>query len=74
MVSRGCQEADTKTGPATVRTPYGLSVAKWEEGLSVYAKQAEALQMLDGEMNFIDFSKLDVKDLKIQFAFHVVIT
>ena len=43
MVANGCQEPDTKKGPATVRTPYGLGVKEWEQGLEVYAKQAEQL-------------------------------
>jgi hypothetical protein len=30
-------------GPAVVRTPDGLSVVKWEEGLKAYAKQADQL-------------------------------
>jgi len=44
MVSAGCREADTNTGPAVVRTPNGLTVDLWNKGLQVYAEQAEALQ------------------------------
>jgi len=44
MVSQGCREADTKQGPATVRTPAGLSLKLWQEGLSTYAAQAKRLQ------------------------------
>ena len=43
MVANGCREPDTKQGPATVRTPYGLGVKEWEQGLQAYAKQAEKL-------------------------------
>ena len=43
MVANGCREPDTKRGPATVRTPYGLRVEDWEKGLQVYAKQAAEL-------------------------------
>ena len=41
MVARECQESDTQQGPAIVRTPYGLSVKDWEQGLKVYAEQAK---------------------------------
>jgi hypothetical protein len=43
MVSAACREPDTNLGPATVRTPNGLGVSEWEEGLRVYAKQMELL-------------------------------
>lgn len=43
MVSTGCHENDTKTGPATIRTPNGLRVVDWEEGLRLYAQQAEKI-------------------------------
>lgn len=43
MVSNGCREPDTNLGPATVRTPNGLTKEKWHEGLKVYAQQAEKL-------------------------------
>lgn len=39
MVSSACREPDTGVGPATVRTPSGLSVEKWTEGLRVYNHQ-----------------------------------
>jgi magnesium-dependent phosphatase 1 len=45
MVQSGCQEPDTKQGPAVVRTPYGLRVADWEKGLEEYANQARALAL-----------------------------
>ena len=38
-----------ETGPATVRTPYGLGVKEWEQGLQVYAKQAEKLAELQSK-------------------------
>ena len=43
MVASGCKEPDTKQGPATVRTPHGLGVKEWEQGLKLYAEQAEKL-------------------------------
>ena len=43
MVSSGCKEPDTRTGPAVVRTPNGLGVREWEKGLQVYAQQAEKM-------------------------------
>ncbi|GKY92335.1 hypothetical protein MPSEU_000204600 [Mayamaea pseudoterrestris] len=46
MVQAACREPDTDTGPAVVRTPTGLSVAKWGEGLATYAKQAKQLAMI----------------------------
>ena len=49
MVASGCQESDTKQGPATVRTPYGLGVKEWEQGLEVYAQQAEKLAALQNK-------------------------
>lgn len=49
MVASGCVEPDTKQGPATVRTPYGLGVKEWEQGLQAYAKQAEKLAELQSK-------------------------
>lgn len=43
LVASGCREPDTNQGPATVRTPHGLRVQDWENGLGVYAKQAAGL-------------------------------
>ena len=43
MVQAGCREADTNQGPAVVRTPSGLTVAKWTEGLAAYEQQFEKL-------------------------------
>ena len=43
MVAAGCRETDTRVGPVTVRTPYGLGVKEWEAGLAAYAKHASAL-------------------------------
>jgi len=43
MVSSGCKEPDTNLGPAIVRTPNGLGIKEWEQGLDAYAKQAEKL-------------------------------
>jgi magnesium-dependent phosphatase 1 len=44
MVSQGCLESDTKQGPATVRTPSGLGLNEWMQGLEVYHHQAEKLR------------------------------
>jgi magnesium-dependent phosphatase 1 len=46
MVQAGCREPDTNTGPATVRTPDGLGVKEWEEGLKAYEKQALELGVI----------------------------
>jgi len=43
MVSRRCKEPDTQQGPAVVRTPNGLLLQQWDEGLKVYAEQAARL-------------------------------
>jgi len=43
MVAAGCREPDTRQGPAVVRTPNGLGLKEWDEGLRVYARQAELL-------------------------------
>ena len=43
MVAAACRETDTNQGPATVRTPYGLGIKEWEQGLQVYHTQAEKL-------------------------------
>ena len=43
MVAAGCREPDTRQGPAVVRTPNGLGLKEWDEGLRVYARQAEHL-------------------------------
>lgn len=44
MVAQNCREPDTGMGPAVVRTPAGLRIPEWEQGLHNYAKQWEALQ------------------------------
>lgn len=38
QVERACRESDSGKGPVTVRTPYGLRVDEWNEGLAKYAK------------------------------------
>jgi magnesium-dependent phosphatase 1 len=43
MVAKGCKEADTGMGPATVRTPRGLGEKEWQLGLETYAKHAMKL-------------------------------
>jgi magnesium-dependent phosphatase 1 len=43
MVASGCREPDTKTGPAVLRTPYGLGIKEWNQGLKAYAEQAAQL-------------------------------
>lgn len=44
MVSAGCKEVDTGIGPATVRTPNGLGLKEWNQGLQAYADQARRLE------------------------------
>ncbi|KAL7509878.1 hypothetical protein ACHAXN_011619 [Cyclotella atomus] len=39
QVERACKETDSGRGPVTVRTPYGLRVEEWNEGLAKYAKR-----------------------------------
>ena len=43
MVASKCRELDTNQGPVTVRTPNGLQVKDWENGLELYLKQAALL-------------------------------
>ena len=38
QVERACKESETGRGVVTVRTPYGLRVDEWNEGLGKYAK------------------------------------
>jgi len=38
QVERACKESDTKKGPTTVRTPFGLGPDEWATGLEKYAK------------------------------------
>lgn len=47
-VAAACKEKDTNQGPAIVRTPYGLTLEKWQEGLDVYAAQLAKLQSTAG--------------------------
>jgi len=49
QVERACKEAKTGRGVVTVRTPYGLGVEEWEEGL---AKYADSYQSVDGRDNY----------------------
>ena len=49
MRCRACKESNTGNGPITIRTPYGLGVDEWAEGLEKYAK---AYQALDGADNY----------------------
>jgi magnesium-dependent phosphatase 1 len=46
MVQAGCREPETNTGPATVRTPDGLGVKEWEDGLKAYERQALKLGVI----------------------------
>lgn len=43
MVQRHCRESDTNTGPAVLRTPYGIQEDDWRKGLEIYSKQAHDL-------------------------------
>lgn len=43
QVERACKESDTKRGPVTIRTPYGLGPDEWAEGLAKYAKMFEEI-------------------------------
>lgn len=43
MVAVGCREGDSGVGPCTVRTPSGLRVKDWENGLQSYASQFKKL-------------------------------
>jgi len=49
QVERACKESQTGKGPVTVRTPYGLGVEEWEEGLEMYAN---SYRMIDGLDNY----------------------
>ncbi len=49
MRCRACKESNTGNGPITIRTPYGLGVDEWADGLEKYAK---AYQALDGADNY----------------------
>jgi len=46
---RACKESNTGHGPITIRTPYGLGIDEWADGLEKYAK---AYQALDGADNY----------------------
>ena len=37
QVERACKETESGRGPVTVRTPYGLRVEEWNEGIAKYA-------------------------------------
>ena len=41
-VGNGCREKASGLGPVTVRTPRGLQVADWEEGVAAYQKRRDA--------------------------------
>jgi magnesium-dependent phosphatase 1 len=43
-VASRCREPDTQAGPAVMRTPHGLGVKEWEDGLRAYAEQAARLE------------------------------
>ena len=45
--NRACKEKETGRGPVTVRTPFGLGVDEWAEGLEKYAKTYQALDGID---------------------------
>lgn len=47
QVERACKERETGRGPVTVRTPYGLGVDEWAEGLEKYAKKFQAIDGVD---------------------------
>jgi len=49
QVERACKESATGKGPVTVRTPFGLGVDEWAEGLEKYAKTYQAV---DGADNY----------------------
>ena len=49
QVESRCKEKETGNGPVTVRTPYGLGVEEWAEGLEKYNK---VYQNLDGVDNY----------------------
>lgn len=49
QVESRCKEKETGNGPVTVRTPYGLGVDEWAEGLEKYNK---VYQNLDGVDNY----------------------
>ena len=48
-LQRACKESATGRSPVTIRTPYGLGVDEWAEGLDKYA---EMFQSLDGADNY----------------------
>eukprot|EP00579_Thalassiosira_antarctica_P002216 CAMPEP_0201870280 /NCGR_PEP_ID=MMETSP0902-20130614/3441_1 /ASSEMBLY_ACC=CAM_ASM_000551 /TAXON_ID=420261 /ORGANISM="Thalassiosira antarctica, Strain CCMP982" /LENGTH=222 /DNA_ID=CAMNT_0048395869 /DNA_START=164 /DNA_END=832 /DNA_ORIENTATION=+ len=48
-VERACKESATGRSPVTIRTPYGLGVDEWADGLDKYAKM---FQQLDGSDNY----------------------
>jgi hypothetical protein len=45
--ARACKESNTGKGPVTIRTPCGLGVEEWEDGLEKYAKSYQALDGID---------------------------
>jgi len=49
QVERACTEQETGRGPVTVRTPLGLGMEEWAEGLEKYAEKYRAL---DGADNY----------------------
>ena len=49
QVERACKEQETGHGPTTIRTPFGLGVDEWAEGLEKYAKSYSAM---DGADNY----------------------
>ena len=48
MVAAQCREPDTNQGPAIVRTPNGLRINDWENGLDIYTKQMASLGSQQG--------------------------
>lgn len=40
-VANGCREVESGQGPVTVRTPHGLQVADWEDGMRAYARRRQ---------------------------------
>jgi magnesium-dependent phosphatase 1 len=47
MVATNCRETDTNQGPAIWRTPNGLGVKEWHDGLATYRKHAAAASATD---------------------------
>ena len=41
-VANGCREVESGQGPVTVRTPHGLQVTDWENGMLAYARRRQS--------------------------------